>query len=186
MYQGYIKLWRKVFKSNVWKNKNLWRFWTWCLLKASHKKHKILVGFQEVELMPGQFVFGRKQCAKETGLSEQNIRTCIRILNNSELTIKSTNRFSIGTIIKWSDYQFSDNQTNQPSTSCQPASNQQVTTNKNVNNIKNVKNKPYFQKDIPGSTKGGLYKYISCNHCGAAASNIHRGKECPFCGKVVK
>ncbi len=146
MHRGYIKLWRKVFESNVWKNKNLWRFWTWCLLKGSHKIHKIMVGYQEIELKPGQFIFGRKKCAEETGLSEQNIRTCLRILNDTELTIKPTNKFSIGTIINWKDYQISQNETNQQVTIKQPASNQQVTTNKNVNNEKNVNKKKYSEQ----------------------------------------
>ena len=35
MNNGYIKLWRKTLESPVWQNPKLFRFWMWCLLKAS-------------------------------------------------------------------------------------------------------------------------------------------------------
>jgi len=129
MHKGYIKLWRKSLDSNVWRNEKLWRFWTWCLLKATHKKIKTMIGYQEIELNPGQLIFGRKSCSKETGLSEQNIRTALRTLSATKLTIKPTNKFSIITIINWDSYQQDKNQTNQQITINQPATNQQLTTN---------------------------------------------------------
>ena len=142
---GWLKLWRKVLDSVVWKNQNLWRTWSWCLLKASHKKHKIIVGFQLIELMPGQFVYGRKKAAKETGLSEQTIRTTINKLKKlQKLTIKPTNKFSIITINNWDSYQGTQNETNQQNnqvvTSNQPASNHKQEC-KNEKNVKNVKPK---------------------------------------------
>ena len=80
MNRGYIKLWRRSFDSAVWKNPKLWRFWTYCLLKATHKPIDLMVGFQRVHLEQGQFIFGRGTAAQDTGLSEQNIRTCLRAL----------------------------------------------------------------------------------------------------------
>ena len=146
MHRGYIKLWRKSLDSTLWQNHNLWRFWTYCLLKASHADHTEMVGFQEVELKTGEFVFGRKVAAKETGLSEQNIRTsisCLKSTNN--ITIKVTNKFSIIHVQNWEVYQEanqqSNHQNNQLVTSNQPATNQQLTTNKNVKNVKNDKKK---------------------------------------------
>jgi hypothetical protein len=84
--------------------------------------------------MSGQFVFGRKKAAKELRLSEQEIRTLIVfLLNSGNLTIKSTNKFSIITIVNWHIYQVSI-EDDQPSN--QPTTNQQLTTYKNVKNIK--------------------------------------------------
>ena len=101
-------------------------------MKATHKHHKQMVGFQMVDLQPGQFVFGRKKAAQELGMSEQNIRTCIDHLRRLEnITIQSTNKYSVITIINWEAYQ-QDQPAGQPSN--QPTSNQQLTTNKNEKN----------------------------------------------------
>jgi hypothetical protein len=113
-------------------------------MKASHKKITEHINFQNIELEPGQFIFGRIKSSQECGLSQQTVRTCLKSLRCSQnLTIKSTNKYSIITIINWDIYQVSDHETNQQSnrsvTSKQPATNQQLTTNKNDKNDKNDK-----------------------------------------------
>jgi len=148
MQDGWIKLWRKSTDSEVFQNPELWLFWCWCLLKASRKNRKQVVGWQTIELKPGQFVFGRKKAAQELPLSEQKIRTCLKKLKTlQKLTIKSTNKFSLITIEKWDTYQDHYNRnnqlTNQQLTNNQPTTNQQLTTNKNVKNEKNVKKYSY-------------------------------------------
>jgi len=125
MNRGYVRLWRKSLDAGWIKNHKLWAFWTWCLLKASHKGVYIIVGYQKVNLLPGQFVFGRKKASKETGLTEREIRTIIDFLKTSgNLTIKSTNKFSIITIVNWRTYQAdevdNDQQNDQPPTSKRP------------------------------------------------------------------
>ena len=125
---GYVKLWRKSLESPIWQNRDLWRFWEYCLLKATYTKRVAKVGYQDVPLEPGQFIFGRHKAAIETGLSEQTIRTAIDSLRKRQnLTIKSTNKYSVISIVKWADYQ--DELTNK-STNNQPATNQQLTTDK--------------------------------------------------------
>jgi hypothetical protein len=137
MHRGYVKLWRKSLVSSIWTNPKLWRVWTWCLLKASYCETTEMVGFQEVHLEPGQFIFGRITAAKETGLSEQEIRTAIDSMRKRQnLTIKSTNKYSIISIVNWMDYQ---DELTIRSTSQQPATNQQLTTNNKDNKVKNIK-----------------------------------------------
>lgn len=128
MHRGYIRLWRKSVDSGIIQNPKLWAFWTWCLLKASHKNHKQMVGTQIIDISPGQFVFGRKAASEELNISEQSIRTYIKKLKNlKNLTIKSTNKFSIISIINWDIYQQCEDETNQQInhhlTSNQPATN---------------------------------------------------------------
>lgn len=84
-----------------------------------------MVGAQRINLQPGQFIFGRLIAAKETGLTERQIRTCLALLRKLEfLTIKTTNKFSIITIINWHIYQMSetgnDQQSDQHVTSKRP------------------------------------------------------------------
>lgn len=136
---GYVNLWRKSLECGLLKNHKVWVFWTWCLLKASYRVHKQVVGYQEIELLPGQFIFGRKKAAIELGMSERNVRTCLDFLSKSQnLTIKTTNKFSIITICNWDIYQsqnfLNDQQKDQPPTNKRPTNDQQTTTNNKGNN----------------------------------------------------
>lgn len=155
-HQGYIKLWRKSIDSRLIKNHNVWIFWTWCLLKANYRKdHKQVVGFQEVVLQPGQFIFGLKKASEQTGLSLQNIRTCIKFLEKCKnLTCKSTNKFSVITIINWDTYQGNDietnNQTNKHVTRSQQAGN-------NKQEYKNIRIKESTLKGTREKTKKKVF-----------------------------
>lgn len=114
MNRGYICTWRKVLDSGWLRNHKLWSFWSYCLLKATYKEYDAIVGLQVVHLLPGQFIFGRKKAALETGLTEREIRTIIAFLIKcGNLTIKSTNKFSIITIVNWSIYQSQEDENDQ-------------------------------------------------------------------------
>lgn len=110
MTDGYIKLWRKSLDGDMIKNHKLWVFWTWCLMKASHKVHKLTLGFQEIKLMPGEFVFGMYSASKELNMSVRNIRTILNSLKkHKNLTVKTTNKYSVITIMNWGIYQENNN-----------------------------------------------------------------------------
>lgn len=54
----------------------------------------------------GQLVTGRKALAAQTGLSERQIRTALEHLKSTnELTIKTTNKFSLITIVNYGKFQ---------------------------------------------------------------------------------
>ena len=134
MHRGYVKLWRKSLDSGFIRNPQLVQFWVWCLLKATHKPVKVMVGFQEITLEPGQFIFDRKAAAKELKSTERSIRTCVEYLSKSEkATIKTTNKFSIITVVNWHIYQSGQVENDQQS-------DQQATNNRpHTRSIKNVK-----------------------------------------------
>ncbi len=124
MNRGYIKYFRKWTDEPWWQNLKLSHFFTYCLTKASHKSRDTIVGYKNVSLRPGQFIFGRKIAAQETGLSEQEIRTCIKYLTeNGKINCEPTSKFSIITVLDWSTYQDWDGSSNQQVTSTQPANN---------------------------------------------------------------
>ena len=134
MNRGYIKVWRKIADNDILQNHKYCAFFLWALTKAAHKEKTIIVGGQSVHLLPGQFIFGRKSAAKALGMSEQEIRTCLKLSQNLDfLTTKATNKFTIISIINWDIYQGSDSD-EQPSE--QPTSNQQATTNKECKECK--------------------------------------------------
>lgn len=141
MNKGYIKLWRKSIEAGWLTNHKLWVFWSWCLMKASHKELDMVVGCQQVHLMPGEFVFGLKAAAKETCISIQSIRTLLNFLKTSQnITLKSTNKFSIISILNWDTYQNEENEIN-TQINKQLTNNQQTTNNKQE--CKELKNNIY-------------------------------------------
>jgi hypothetical protein len=116
------------------------QFWIHCLLRANHTDGQ----YQGVSLKAGQFISGRIGLSRETGLSEQEIRTCIsRLKSTNELTTLNMAKNTLFTINSWNLYQceeVANQHINQLPTSFQPASNQLLTTNKNDKNENNVKN----------------------------------------------
>ena len=138
---GWVKFHRKIEEWEWYTDVNTFKLFFHLVLKANHK-NKIWKG---IEIKRGQLLTGRKQLAKETGLSEQNIKTAIKHLKlTHEVTSKVTNKFSIITICNYNSYQSKENEDNQQTepqlTSNQPTTNQQLTTTKNVKKEKNEKN----------------------------------------------
>ena len=105
------------------------------LLIASYEKTTFL-GHQ---IRPGQAVIGRRSLAEDLGMSEQSVRTALNHLKSTnDITIKSTNKFSIVTIVNWASYQSCVDDTNQQNN--QPA-NQRPTNNQPHSRNKEVKKK---------------------------------------------
>lgn len=149
--QGYIKLYRKTMDSAIWDDPYYLKLWLYCLMKATHKEHTQLVGNQLITLQPGEFVTGRMVLSDELnkGMKPSNKQSEIswwRYLNNlakwEMLNIKKTNKYSVVSIVKWDEYQESEQQVNNKCTSNE----QQMNTNKNVKNGKNDKKKDSRQK----------------------------------------
>lgn len=145
MNTGYIKLYRKVTNSFVWTNANMFKLWSLCLMKASHKESRIIFNGQEIAVSSGQFVTGRAVIEKEFNEGvprDQQIvgRTLWRWLkkfeNEQMLSISSTPKYSVITINNWDDYQVNDQQVSNN----RPTSVQQLSTYKNEKNDKNEKN----------------------------------------------
>jgi len=154
METGWIKLWRKSIDSQVFQDAELWKMWSWCLMKATHKRFWIPVrtgrGDTQVELLPGQFIFGRFEAAKELKMKPSSVNYRIHRLSRiGNIDIKVDTHFSIISIVNWGSYQ-SDNdiseQATEHPTNTQLTPNEHPTnTNKNVKNVKNIKNKDIYK-----------------------------------------
>jgi hypothetical protein len=113
---------------------------------VTRKPLKYIARGQQIDLEPGELIFGRKKLSMELRLSDRSVRTCLQHLEAwGNLTIRSTNRFSILKVTNWETYQELesqiDQQNDQEVTSTRPESDQQTTTKQEVKNVKNVKNK---------------------------------------------
>lgn len=119
MDSGFVALWRKTLDSEVLYNPHLWQLFTWCLLRANHKKKTIPVttgrGTTQVTLKPGQFIWGRNSCADVFGWSPSTANKRMKKLQEmGNVSVKSNTHYSVVTICKWGDYQFDGSKKEQP------------------------------------------------------------------------
>lgn len=138
MLRGYIKLWRKTLDSGLLQNGPAWQLFGYLLLRATHKPYRTIVGGVVCELVPGEVVFGRSKAAADLGLGEQQIRTALNLLKKMKIaTSRSTNKFTVVSLVNWHNYQdeqaATNQQTNQPVTSTQPAVNHKQEFKNNTN-----------------------------------------------------
>ena len=137
LYEGYIKLYRKILHDPVFmKDSVTFHIANYLLLKASHKAHFFPFNRTTIFLQRGQLITGRDQISVDTGVPLRQIRTRLKLLENiGFLTIKPTNRYSIITISNYSYYQDNDS-SNQPAR--RPTDDQLTTTYNNGKNEKNI------------------------------------------------
>uniref|UniRef100_A0A6H1ZWQ9 Replication protein n=1 Tax=viral metagenome TaxID=1070528 RepID=A0A6H1ZWQ9_9ZZZZ len=154
MYNGYVKLWRKIINSSVFADPNLLKLWVLCLLKASYKNYFISVDgiIDPVELKPGQFLTGRYALHKEFYGKKKKVKSpltvwrWLELLEKCEnLNIKSYNKYSIITINNWKQYQQDEQQMNNRRTTDE----QQMNTNKKDKKEKNIETDFKFEKLVP-------------------------------------
>lgn len=110
MDKSWIKLYRDLLDSEIFSSEKGLKVWIWCLLKANHEETTFFVGMQKVELLEGQFIFGRKKASEELHMSPTTVVNWMRTLKqDSYLDIKTTNKYSVITIKKWNEFQKMDN-----------------------------------------------------------------------------
>ncbi len=93
----------KYFRSAGWfRDFKTLAFVVWTFSRCSRDRREVIHDNQKIMLEPFSFIFGRCQCALETGLTEDEIRTRVRNFEKAGLLKKcpnkTPNRF---TILKW-------------------------------------------------------------------------------------
>ena len=100
--QGWIKLHREMINWRWYKNRNVKTLFIHLALRANHEDGS----FENVKITKSQLITGRERLSEETGLSQREVRTALKKLEDTqEIIIKATSKFSIITICKWDDYQ---------------------------------------------------------------------------------
>lgn len=103
---GWVKLHRDLIDSTIFDNPKLLKVWIWCLCKASHTEHEVVVGKKIVKLQAGQFVFGRLKAAEALKMNDRTVYDYMKLLQQMEFVkIHTTTKFSIITVQKWKEYQ---------------------------------------------------------------------------------
>ena len=152
MNNGWIKIHRKIRDNCIYKDSHLLHLFIHCLLKANHKTNTFLFNKQEITIERGQFVTGRLELANELNMNSSLVYRKLNILKNIGIVnIKTNNKFSIVTVLKYNTYQdmitTSEQQNEQQVNNKRTTSEQQVNTNKNGKNDKNEKNRDRAQKN---------------------------------------
>lgn len=149
---GHIKLDRKILNWEWYQDANTCRLFIHLLLIANHKEGK----WQGNLIGRGQLITGLIKLNKETGLTVRQIRTSFdKLKMTGEITIKTTNKFSIITICKYDTYQSfkndNDKQNGKQDAIERQTDDKQTTTNNNDNNNKeeyNIAAQQKIQEDM--------------------------------------
>lgn len=142
---GYVKIHRKLLQWGWYQDHAVKEVWLHLLLTAAFRKSS----YRGIDILPGQCIVSTEQMAKDLGFTRQQVRTAInKLKSTNEITSKSTNKFSVVTLVNWEEYQLKEktitNKSTNTLTNEQPTNNQQITNKqphlKNVKNVKNIKN----------------------------------------------
>src|SRR5690625_286544 len=144
--KGFVSVHRKLMNNAVWSDPNYLKLWLYCLFEASHQDREQLIGNQKIEIERGQFPTGRFSLsdAMNKGVKpKQRLtdRTWWRHLENLEkwgmLTIKTTNKYSVVTIVNYDIYQYKQKEDDQQIDQQLSIKSPTDATNNNVNNGNN-------------------------------------------------
>lgn len=130
--EGYIKLHRKIIDWQWYADRNTFRLFLYLLLNANYEdKH-----WKNILVKRGQLITSLVHLANGTGLSIQQVRTSLEKLKSTqEITQEVTQKYSLITIVKYSDYQDTTLKNNTiPNT----ISNIEITTTKEIKNNKEI------------------------------------------------
>ncbi|MBD5224827.1 MAG: hypothetical protein HDS68_02525 [Bacteroidales bacterium] len=147
MNDGWIKLFYRLLDWEWYGNPNMVALFIHLLLKANFKPQK----WRASTIPRGTLVTNLAKLHQETGLSIQQIRTCLnRLKSTNEITIKTTNKEHIITLCNYKHYQSDAAELSKPANkqNNKPSTNHQQTINKpSTNPIYNKKEKKKERED---------------------------------------
>lgn len=136
--KGWIKIHRKITDNAFCRgNSERTGFWVILLTMANHTPATFFVGAQKVSLESGQFVTGRKELSKLTGVSEMKCERWLSCLENEQqIAQQKTSKFRVITVKNWNKFQLDEQQNAQQMNNKRTTDEQQMNTNKNVKNVR--------------------------------------------------
>ena len=138
MDKGWIKIHRKILDWEWFDKAEMVKLLIMFVCKANIEDKE----WQGMVVRRGQFVTSLDKLSAESGFSKQKIRTCLkRFENTKEITIKSTNKYTIVTICNYESYQISED-SNQHA---EQHSNNIQTTNQQQQ-LKNIRTKEIYKE----------------------------------------
>lgn len=141
MSSGWIKLHRQLLDHPLAKKPHYAWLWTTLLLMANHGAKEFIWNKKVQVCEAGQILTGRTALALQTGISASTIEDILNFLETQQqIRQQKTTKFRLITIVKWKDYQLTQQEIRQQTDNKATTEQQQTDTNKNEKNYKNEKN----------------------------------------------
>ena len=126
MNTGFILLYRQITEWEWYQNPNTFRVFLHILLMANFTDGR----FEGQTIKRGQLVTSLPKLSQQTKLSIQNVRTAIsHLISTGEITVQTTTKYRVITVVKYDEYQVDNRQTNSQLTDNQQTTNRQVDEN---------------------------------------------------------
>lgn len=110
MDRGWIKSYRKLIESEVFKNPELLQLWIYCLHRANSRPQWVPIktgrGTTQVKVEKGQFIFGSRQVAEDLKQSKSSIHRRLVLLEKMQNVGRQVEQhYTVVTICNWESYQ---------------------------------------------------------------------------------
>jgi len=110
MRRGYLKLWKKIVDSEIFKDPNMLQLWIYLLIKTEWTNRIVIIdigrGKHEVMVKRGQMLLSSRQLQKDL---KQNYRSIHRRLNKLEdlgkVLLDVSHHYTIVNIVNYEQYQ---------------------------------------------------------------------------------
>lgn len=144
---GFIKIYRSILDWEWYQDANTKAVFLHLLLNANWEETR----YRGFVVPRGSLIAGRKSLAHDLGMTERSVRTSLEHLKSTgEVTIKTTNRFSVITIVNWDNFQGLEekatSQTSLQRSLKRPTTDQQPTTYKEYKEYKNIRNEEVYTR----------------------------------------
>jgi len=151
---GWVKLHRKIIENPIFLNSELLQLFLYCILKAGHKEKEIIFNGKMKKLEIGSFITGGESLSKELKQNQSSTWSRLKLLKNlGYISLKSTNKFTVVSVLKYDLYQDKELEKDKPDTNKIQTKYKPDTTNKNEKNIKNTHTCEFFEKKFFGENK---------------------------------
>lgn len=124
----------------VMKDKDHFAIWIYLLLNATHDVHISNFDGKKVKLKPGELIIGRRRIAAGLDISESKVQRVLKLFETEQQIRQRTCTTSrLISILKWKDYQVSEQASEQRVNNDRTTSEQPVNTIQECKNVKNEK-----------------------------------------------
>lgn len=135
--EGWVKVHRKMLENPiVCKDAEHLSVWIYLLLNATHKEYAVVFAGKKIILKGGQLITGRKSISSKLKINESKVQRILKTFEiEQQIEQQTSTKNRIVSILKWSNYQESEQQKEQQVNNKRTTTEQQLNTNKNVNNV---------------------------------------------------
>lgn len=139
--EGWIKLHRRIENWEWYKHHPTLIVFIHLLIHANHEDRR----WRGIDVPKGHLITGINNLSKDLSLSFRSIRTALKHLKStSEITIQTTNRYSLIKLNNWDEYQTNDKQSDKQATSQRQATDYK----QEGKNVKNEKKNSIYTSDF--------------------------------------